>query len=177
MQVTIAHTSDLVPGISPELFSKHFPVTVSCAPEISPETEVKLPRLQPPNDQRDMYEDEFSDFAVEIYEWLSLISLGSPRVNAQDQIDPFLSRYSPPSAEAHNFNVTEVVKITWSGFLSSSWAHKIFVQALLAAKSEMWFSFAMLGFNESIPRECGDCTILKLAGARNEYVLWEVEQG
>jgi ribonuclease P/MRP protein subunit RPP40 len=124
-----------------------------------------------------MYEDEFSDFSLEIYEWLSLISLESPRVDPKDRIDPYLSRYAPPSAETQNPQVTELVKIAWNGFTSSSWAHRIFVQALLAAKPEMWFSFGVLGFKESIPNANGDCTILKLPGARNEYMLWEVEQG
>jgi ribonucleases P/MRP protein subunit RPP40 len=124
-----------------------------------------------------MYEDEFSNFSVEIYEWLSVISLESPRVAPTDRIDPFLSRYSPPPADSQKPGVTELVKINWKGFASSSWAHKIFVQTLLTAKSGMWFSFAVLGFNESIRTGGRDCTILKLPSAQNEYMLWEVEQG
>jgi len=124
-----------------------------------------------------MYEDDFSDFAVEIYEWLSMISLEALRVAPNDRIDPFLSRYSPPAADPQKLGVTELIKINWKGFASSSWAHKIFVQALLAAKPGMWFSFTVLGFDESIRTGGGDCTILKLSGAQNEYMLWEVEQG
>jgi ribonuclease P/MRP protein subunit RPP40 len=124
-----------------------------------------------------MYEDDFSDYSVEMYEWLSMISLWSPRVDHNDRIDPFLSRYAPPPAGEQDIGFTELVKISWNGFASSSWAHKIFVQALLAAKPGMWFSFAVLGFDKSIRTGDGDCTILKLPGAQNEYVLWEVEQG
>ena len=124
-----------------------------------------------------MYEDDFSDFSVEMYEWLSMISLGSPRVDLNDRIDPFLSRYAPPAAGEQDIGVTGLVKISWKGFASSSWAHKIFVQALLAAKPGMWFSLAVLGFDESIRTGGEDCTILKLPGAQNEYMLWEVEQG
>jgi ribonucleases P/MRP protein subunit RPP40 len=151
-------------------------MTVNCAPKISAQIEVELPRLQPPNGHKDMYEDDFGDFSVEMYEWISLISLGSPRVDPKDRVDPFLSRYTPPSAELHSLKVTDVVKITWNGFTSSPWAYKIFVQTLLEAKPDMWFSFAVLGFKESIPRESGDCTVLKLPGVGNEYMLWEVEQ-
>ncbi len=112
-----------------------------------------------------------------MYEWISLVSLGSPRVDHNDKIDPFLSRYTPPVADDRNNEATKLVKITWKGFASSSWAHNIFVQALLAAKPGMWFSFDVLGFQKSIRLSGGDCTMLKLPGAQNEYMLWEVEQG
>jgi ribonucleases P/MRP protein subunit RPP40 len=155
----------------------HSPVVVSCSPEISPQIDVELPRLQPPEGHRDMYEDDFSDFSVEMYEWISLISLGSPRVDLNDRIDPFLSRYAPPAAGDQSLGITKLVKINWKGFASSLWAHKVFVQVLLAAKPGMWFSFAVSGFDESIRTGGGDCTILKLPGAQTEYMLWEVEQG
>jgi ribonuclease P/MRP protein subunit RPP40 len=176
VQVAII-TTDRTLEISSDPFKKHFPVVVSCLPDILPQIDVEVPRLQPPEGHRDMYEDDFSDFSVEIYEWLSVISLESPRVVPNDRIDPFLSRYSPPPAESPKPSVTELVKISWKGFTSSSWAHKIFVQALLVAKPGVWFSFATLGFDEGIRTGGRDCTILKLPGAQNEYMLWEVEQG
>lgn len=169
--------SNYMPEVSPDPLMRHFPLTVNCCPEISTQIEAQLPRLQPPDGYRDTYEDDFSDFSVEVYEWISLISLGSPRVDPNDKIDPFLSRYAPPTAEDQKLDITQLVKMNWEGFASSSWAHKIFIQALLAAKPGMWFSFAVLGFNESIQTGGGDCTILKLPGAQNEYMLWEIEQG
>jgi ribonucleases P/MRP protein subunit RPP40 len=170
-------TTDRTPEISTDPLKTHFPIVVSCPLEISPQIDVELPRLQPPEGHRDTYEDDFSDFSVEMYEWISLISLGSPRVELDDKIDPFLSRYAHPAAGEQNLVVTELVKISWKGFASSSWAHKIFVQALLAAKPGTWFCFVVLGFDESIRTGGGDCTILKLPGAQNEYMLWEVDQG
>jgi len=170
-------TSNHMPEVPPDPLKRHFPVTVNRASEISTQIEVHLPRLQPPDGDRDTYEDDFSDFSVEMYEWISLVSLESPRVDLNDRIDPFLSRYAPPAAEDRNPEVTKLVKINWKGFASSSWAHQIFVQVLLAAKPGMWFSFAVLGFHESIQTGGGDCTILKLPGAQNEYMLWEIEKG
>lgn len=160
----------------PHPLQKHFPVTVNCTLEISTEIEVHLPGLKPPDGFRDIYEDDFSDFSVETYEWISLVSLNCPRVDPNDRIDPFLSRYAPPAAGDQNLGATRLVKISWNGFASSSWAHNIFVQALLAAKPGMWFSYTVLGFEESVRTGGRDCTILKPPGEQNEYILWEVEQ-
>jgi ribonucleases P/MRP protein subunit RPP40 len=163
------------PVIDP--LKRHFPVTVNCATEISKQIEVYLPRLVPPDGHKDIYEDSFADFSVELYEWISLLSLESPRVDPNDSIDPFLSRYAPPIAKDQNLDVTKLVKISWHGFAASCWAHKIFVQAFLAAKPRMWFTFSVFGFNDCSRTGGGDCTIWKLPGAQNEYMLWEIEQG
>lgn len=138
-----------------------------------------MPRLLPQMELEDKSMDEFNDFSVDLYEWLSLISLESPRVNINDKIDPFLSRYSPPEPDPASPKTEELVKITWEGFLSPSWAYTVFVQALLAATVDMWFSFAVLGFNESLPSDSTDCTVLRLPGQPgqpSEYILWEVDQ-
>jgi ribonuclease P/MRP protein subunit RPP40 len=112
-----------------------------------------------------------------VYEWLSLISLGSPRVYLNDQIDPFLSRYVPPPPKLNDCEKLELVKITWEGFMSSRWAHEVFVQTVLAATAKMWFGIILSGFNESFSGPSRDCIVLKLPEAGNEYVLWEVEEG
>jgi ribonucleases P/MRP protein subunit RPP40 len=70
-----------------------------------------------------------------------------------------------------------VVKISWEGFLSPSWAHKSFVQGLRTAMPNTWFSFAVSGFRESLSNGSKDLTILKLPGFASDYLLWEVEQG
>ena len=162
--------------ISTAPLKEHFPILITCPPKIESPIQVELPYLQPPEGCRDLYENEFSEFSVEIYEWISLISLGSPRVEYGDKIDHFLSRYTRPPLGDKTPVLTEVFKITWTGFASSSWAHRIFVQAILMARPGMWFSFAVLGFDESVRTGGGDCTILKLPNAHNEYMLWEIEQ-
>jgi ribonuclease P/MRP protein subunit RPP40 len=138
---------------------------------------VELPPLQPPNEPRDKWGDDFGDFAVDLYEWLSLVSLGSPRVELNDKIDPFLSRYRPPKSELLDPQVSQLVKISWEGFLSPSWTHQTLVQILLAASIKTWFSMSISSFNESLSAGSKDCTILKLPSTGNEYILWEVEEG
>lgn len=155
--------------------AKHFPITVEGHSKLSPDFKVVMPILKPPYEPRGELEDEFCFFAVEIYEWLSMLTLSSPRVATDDHIDPFLSRYVPPithSAEPE----AELIKVTWEGFISASWAHMVFAEILLAATAETWFAFALSGFGDSLSQDGKDCMVLKLPGNSNEYLMWEVEQ-
>jgi ribonuclease P/MRP protein subunit RPP40 len=137
---------------------------------------VKVPQLRPPSNQaKDEYGDDFGDFCIDLHEWLSLLSLESPRISVQDQIDPYLSRYAPPGAESESSKSSELIKITWRGFLSSQWAHKAFAQAVQASSTKHWFAYNLFGFSESMlsPKDCG---ILRIPGSDTEYLMWEVEE-
>ncbi|TEY56446.1 hypothetical protein BOTCAL_0225g00260 [Botryotinia calthae] len=144
----------------------------ACIPKVSSDFHVKRPEFKPPVENNRNYDQDFREFAVEIHEWLSLISLESPRVNSTDKVDPFLSRYDLPigSDEAE-----ELVKVTWTGFIPPTWAHTTFIQILLAAPKNSWFSYYVGGFSDSLNGESKNCTILKLPDVPNDYVLWEVE--
>jgi ribonuclease P/MRP protein subunit RPP40 len=159
-------------GLSPDPLDAHFPLRVTVSPEITPGIKVNMPPIKPPKDSSE-YGEDFEDFAVETHEWLSLISLGSPRINADDQIDSFLSRYVPPAGST---TPTNLVRITWRGFLSPSWAHKMFVQALVVVPQKAWFVYSAAGFGEVWAGGGKDCTILKVPDAPKEYLLWEVAQ-
>jgi ribonuclease P/MRP protein subunit RPP40 len=163
----------LVP--SPDPLEKHFPVVVTCSPKASTGLRAEIPVLQPPINPKDDFGDDFSNYAEEIYEWLSLIALESPRVSVDDSVDSFLSRYSPPPGAGQANHGSELVKISWEGFMSPSWAHGALIQSLRAATTNMWFSFAVSGFSESLSTESRDTTILKLPGFASDYMLWEVE--
>ncbi|KAG4443567.1 hypothetical protein IFR05_000944 [Cadophora sp. M221] len=148
----------------------HFPITKTVSPEIQ-ELQVKTPSLNPPTEVDNSYGGDFEDYAVETEEWLSLISLNSPRINPHDKIDPYLSRYIPPG-DTHTS--CKLVRITWRGFLSPTWAHKMFVQMLLATPRNGWFAYCVDGFGEGSPGYGKHCTILKVPDTQNEYVSWEI---
>jgi ribonuclease P/MRP protein subunit RPP40 len=153
---------------------KYFPIAVTVSPEQTGGIKVKLPPLKPPEDAEiSGYSENFEDFVVETQEWLSLISLNSPRIDADDHIDPFLSRYVSPGDSTTTSNL---VKLTWRGFFSPEWAHKMFVQAVLAIPRKTWFVFSVGGFGESWSGGTKGCTILRVPNASTEYVLWEVAQ-
>ena len=144
---------------------------MTVSPEVTPAIRASIPLLKPPTDPGSDYGEDFEDFAVEIHEWLSLISLESPRINPDDHIDSFLSRYASPGESKTS---SDLVKISWRGFLSPSWAHKMFVHMLLIVPRDAWFVYTAGGFGEVWSGGGRDCTILKVPDAPNEYLLWEV---
>jgi ribonuclease P/MRP protein subunit RPP40 len=150
----------------------HFPTKVRVSPDINPNITVHAPSLKPPTKTTPEYDGDFEDFAVATHEWLSLISLGSPRIDPNDRIDPILSRYMPPGESTKS---SKLVKVTWRGFLAPSWVHATFARLLLACPNNSWFSFYVCGFGEGWSSRGKDCTILKLPDSPKEYVLWEVE--
>jgi ribonucleases P/MRP protein subunit RPP40 len=149
----------------------HFPLREIISPEITTGIKVNLPSLKPPADANFGYGEDFEDFAVETHEWLSLISLNSPRVNVDDKIDSFLSRYASPATTTTSSNL---VRITWRGFISPSWAYNLFVQALLTVPSEAWFVCSVGAFGDAWLGGSKDCTILRVPNSPKEYLLWEV---
>jgi ribonucleases P/MRP protein subunit RPP40 len=158
-------------AITPGPLDAHFPVKQTASPRLLQDIKVDLPSLKPPTDVDRTYGADLEDYAVELQEWLALILLESPRISPDDKIDPFLSRYAPPGDSHTN---TKLVKLTWQGFLSPTWAHKTFVKILLATFRDAWFAYCVGGFGEGISGESKNCTILRLPDTPNEYVLWEI---
>ena len=170
--VLLDSTNTNLKGAKPDPVDIYFPTKITIAPEITSSIIVPEPSLKPPANVLSEYDGDFEDFAVNIHEWLAMISLGSPRINLNDQIDPVISRYASPAVST---TASKLVKITWRGFLAPSWAHKLFTQLLLTSPDDSWFAFYVCGFGEGWSGHSKDCTILKLAGGTKEYVLWDVE--
>ena len=68
---------------------------------------------------------EFQETAMDLLEWLDLISLESPRVYSNDTVDPYLCRYSVPESEAQD--PTTIVKVTWKGLVPAIWVRTLFL--------------------------------------------------
>lgn len=68
------------------------------------------------------------DWAIEFHEWLSLVVLGSRRVKANDEIDPYLCRYSVPDKEAAT--PKKLVHLQWSGFMPAHWIRSLFLELM-----------------------------------------------
>lgn len=69
---------------------------------------------------------DFEDWATETHEWISLLSLESPRILGIDQIDSFLCRYAVPRSESTT--TSGIVKIQWRGLMPATWVRSLFVQ-------------------------------------------------
>lgn len=61
-------------------------------------------------------------------EWLAMIALGSPRVSKDDNIDPYLSRYSV--SDDGPVRSTNLVSLKWHGFVPASWILDLFTSVL-----------------------------------------------
>ena len=68
---------------------------------------------------------DLKDQAIEMSEWLSLVSLQSSRIEQDDTIDPYLCRYSRPDGDPANTG--ELVLIKWSGFIPAQWLRNMFI--------------------------------------------------
>ncbi|KAM0449968.1 hypothetical protein ACHAO4_006845 [Trichoderma viride] len=74
---------------------------IMSSPRLATDTGINQISLRIPSTilaQGDRESLEYS--ATEMYEWLSLVRLESPRIVTGDTIDPYLSRYSPPEADS-----------------------------------------------------------------------------
>ncbi|KAM0250682.1 hypothetical protein ACHAQJ_008516 [Trichoderma viride] len=112
--------------------------------------------------------------ATEIYEWLSLVRLESPRVVAGDSIDSYLSRYSLPEGNSATAQ-TQVCKLSWQGFLSSSWLRGLFVDIVTNCPSQSWFALSATTFSRNILGGCNELSFLRPPERSGEFLTWETK--
>ena len=102
----------------------HHPLIKSCLPNRRTTRAVLQPILE--FTQVLTSNDEFEDWSLDIYEWLSLVGMQSPRVLREDSINPFLSRYQVP--EHDSANCLDMVSLKWTGFIPALWIRALFIE-------------------------------------------------
>ena len=128
---------------------------------------------------------ETEEDVTELYEWLALVRLGSPRVQAADNIDPYLSRYQVPVSSDDDAAAPSgaICTLRWSGFLSPTWACQTLLDVLIALQSSSsfstsspWLSMSVSGFSSSmgLAGDGAECTFFRPADAPREFLLWDV---
>lgn len=110
------------PGKVP--ISAHHPISKLCVPKITRSEGLILPDLT--TQSTATANADFEYWAIETHEWLSLVTLGSPRVRKDDIIDPWLCRYAVPESES--MSVAEVVLVQWSGLIPAYWIRNLLVE-------------------------------------------------
>lgn len=75
-----------------------------------------------------MPERDLQETCGSISEWLALVQLSSPRVSADDHVDPYLSRYAVPGSD--KASTIDLISLKWHGFISSSWTTQLFAALL-----------------------------------------------
>lgn len=113
-----------------------------------------------------------ADTAADLYEWLSLVRLGSPRVLYKDSIDPYLSRYSPPDCPPGEINVG---RISWDGLMSPSWVSNLASALLAACPEDSWFAICATDMPAGgLGGHC-ETTIMKPPGQNSRYWMWDIK--
>ncbi|KAI4137531.1 MAG: hypothetical protein LQ341_005106 [Variospora aurantia] len=105
------------------------------------------------------------EHALDIVEWLSLVSLQSPRIHVDDQIDPYLCSYSTP--DEYSVSTGRLVVSRMSGFLPAEWLRQTFFILIEQVcqqygLSPQWFALSCQAFETEVA-DCHDgYTILVL---------------
>jgi len=158
---------------SPDPLQQHHPTGFTSSPSITKDMSVRavIPGISPDI----LHEGDRAGFeieACELYEWLSLIRLQSPRVSPTDSIDSFLARYDTPQQPE---GVAKVCKITWQGFIGPHWLRELVATLLTASSQRSWFAVSATQFSRNVSGSCNELTLLKAAEKPNQYLLWKIE--
>ena len=90
--------------------------------------------------------------AEQLFEWISLAMLDSPRIRIDDAIDPFLSRYTIPRRETENEDMesesvsTELVRLRWRAFTSPKTLTTLWIEVSKAVDTS-WFAMGVSCFS------------------------------
>ncbi|KAI0160864.1 ribonuclease P 40kDa subunit [Hypoxylon sp. FL1284] len=160
----------------PDPLSRHYPTKYTSHPEVSEGLLIKIPSIKPPPTVLGRRSSlELDDFATDIYEWLSLLRLESPRVNVDDKIDPYLSGYTVPGDPDDGQN-QRLFRVSWQGFIPPSWTQQILADAVLSLPSKSWFSLSATSFARGITGDSADCTFLRPPNSLGDYFLWDIRR-
>lgn len=94
--------------------------------EVTARPKVLVPSLSPSDLLADDDDEVLRESVSEIEEWLGLVSLDSPRVRSDDNIDPYLSRYTLPASEQQPTQ-SDIVSVQWTGLVPAYWVMKLFI--------------------------------------------------
>lgn len=110
--------------------------------------------------------------AAELYEWISLVRLGSPRVSYSDDIDSYISRYSAPDCPPGEMSVGN---ISWDGLFSPSWVSNLVSRLLAVCPEESWFAITATDVMAGGLGGKGEITVLKPPGQGAKYLMWDIK--
>ncbi|PKX92567.1 ribonuclease P protein subunit p40 [Aspergillus novofumigatus IBT 16806] len=114
-------------------------------------------------------------------EWLAMVALGSPRVSKDDNIDPYLSRYSVP--DNGTARSVDLVSLKWHGLVPASWILDLFITVLreTASKSSpvsTWFALSSSALGrEAVEAKDGYTIMLLPRSERTDSTRDDQESG
>ncbi|KAI1639256.1 ribonuclease P 40kDa subunit [Biscogniauxia mediterranea] len=166
---------DLSKESDPDPLRPYHPVRYTSSPALIDGLVVNVPSLTPPQAVLESgHRSDLGEYATDIYEWLSLVRLESPRLSTSDTIDPYLSTYAVPG-NPEDIRSGQLCKVSWQGFISPDWVRRTFADVIQGVPSKSWFSLSATSFARGMTNDSTDCTVLKLPDTPGEYFLWEIK--
>lgn len=163
----------IVVAPDPDPLDKYSPTKVTGTPQIDVlESTVVVDMLIPPEVLAEGDRLGFEERAADLYEFTSLIRLGSPRIAFGDVTDPFLARYNPPEGPG---GACELMKARWTGLFGANWLQGVLVECFTGCPSESWFSASSTCFSRGFPKTGNEVTILRPQKAVGEYLMWHIQ--
>lgn len=165
-----------------EPISVHQPFVKGVLPTIIRAKDTSAPVLRLKDLSRTYNEPECEEErATALLEWLHLISLDSPRVDANDKIDSFLSRYEVPDLGT-GLETRKIVALRWRGFIAPQFVREVFLavrqEGMKIRKGDhdgeggtvdkeegRWFALSATGFRDE------GYTVMQWAG--RDTLTWE----
>ncbi|KAK7964068.1 hypothetical protein PG996_008242 [Apiospora saccharicola] len=158
----------------PDPLAEFAPVKYTSSPFVMEDPHTLIPVVTPPQSSLgNGGKLDLEEFATDMYEWLSLVRLDSPRISTGDKIDPYLSRYSVPKVQGDPKPAT-LCKVSWQGFIDPNWTRQVLVDLIISTSSRSWFAMSTSSFEKGVAGKGGDCMILRPANSPGEYVMWDV---
>ncbi|KAJ9648068.1 hypothetical protein H2199_001845 [Coniosporium tulheliwenetii] len=142
--------------------SKHHPVVKTISPTVT-----RMPKVLVPSFKSVQTLVSPQD-ATELLEWISLLSLRSVRVNANDNIDSYLSRYEVPSFAASGSDEPlasmDLVRLRWHGFIDPKFMTAMGILPIGTSENQ-WFAMNVCCFDGAA------YTVLKVG--KEDCLTWE----
>ncbi|KAL4881542.1 ribonuclease P 40kDa subunit-domain-containing protein [Aspergillus karnatakaensis] len=155
------------------------PEIIPCKPLPTTHENITTPSFQNLNVTNQTTESDLKDISYEVSEWLGLISLGSQRVFANDDVDPYLCRYDAP--EIGDSGVSDLISLRWHGFIPPKWILQLFITlfrktAPRTQNTPAWFALSASALGRDAVEGKDGYTIMALPPA-NSGISGSTEEG
>ncbi|KAF7716941.1 Uncharacterized protein PECH_000667 [Penicillium ucsense] len=119
---------------SPTPIEKQSPQWIDSGPKKTNLSRVSMPPLQGLVSSH-MSEDDMQQKCGAFSEWIALVQLKSSRISADDEVDPYLSRYEVQVPGYEVCRTVNLVSLKWQGIISSKWILDLYACLLNGRKS------------------------------------------
>lgn len=162
------------PGQESDPLKDYHPIKFTASPLISGPLQTSVPSFEGLTADLTAPNPTFEELATDLYEWLSLVRLSSPRVKAGDAIDPYLSSYQVPrSPDDGPPLAADLRMVSWRGFIPPSWVRDTLARVLVEVPSKSWVSFSATSFSKG-KGDNTECTFFRPPNSGGQYLLWEM---